>query len=111
LAATTDPEQRAKLQQILPLVTAGIVFNSFRFDRGAWGDENDSDRIDHLRAGRMDGTHTNNALLAHTALRDGAALVTADKSLINRIRRLDPAPEVLHPRDLLTEIGYVALAP
>ena len=111
LAATRDADRRAKLQSILQLTkdtpTGAFIFGTSRFDRARLS--GDVAAIDALRAGRMDGKHTNDALIAHTSLVEGCALVTnEEKGGSLRSRALAAGIEVLRTRELLAELGYRA---
>jgi len=108
LAATANPARRSMLQQILahttPTNTAGFVFGVSKFNQAEFSSDTDVDRVAHLTAGRTDGKHINDALLALTAGSHGVTLVTADKGLTGRARAL--GIEVLHPQALLAELGF-----
>lgn len=110
LAATPDPAKRALLERILehtsPVSTAGFIFGVSKLGQAEVSSDADVAHIDHLRAGRTDGKHTNDALLAITAGSHGVTLVTADKGLTGRVQSLNAGIEVLHPDALLAELGY-----
>jgi hypothetical protein len=115
LAATRDEKVRVNLQRILGLTkdtaTGAFIFDVSRFDRARLGSDTDSKIIDALRAGRTDGKHTNDALLAHTCLVESCALVTnEEKGGSLRSRALAQGIEVLRSRELLAELGYRAPA-
>ncbi|MFJ1538675.1 hypothetical protein ACIODS_09050 [Micromonospora chalcea] len=109
LAATPNVERRAKLQAVLALTedtpTGAFIFGVSKLGRARLGGGVES--IDALRAGRTDLTHTNDALLAHTCLVEGCALVTNEEKGL-RSRALKQGIEVLRSRELLAELGYRA---
>ncbi|SIN14558.1 hypothetical protein [Micromonospora cremea] len=109
LAATPDEERRGKLQRVLQLVqdtpTGGFILGASALDRARLS--NDVASIDALRAGRSDLTHANDALIAHTCMVEGCALVTnEEKGGSLRSRALGLGIEVLRSRELLAELGY-----
>ncbi|MFD9221036.1 type II toxin-antitoxin system VapC family toxin [Streptomyces sp. NPDC060064] len=108
VAATPDPERRAKLQQVLglgrPVPTGAFVFDVSKFDLAAWGDNEPS--VEALRSGNIG--NTNDALIGITADSEQATLVTKDDRLTKRAREL--GLEVLTPLEFLTALGFSGVA-
>jgi rRNA-processing protein FCF1 len=109
---TPDKEKREKLLGMLESLgqqirTSGAVWGDAtwapsRWDQGHWMPEGDVDTFDALRSGKR--RHTEDALISHTALREGYALVTNERRLTNRAK--DEGIEVLTTAELLAEFGY-----
>jgi hypothetical protein len=109
IAATPDLETRQWLLNLLvflgrPIPTSGAVANFSRanFCRVMAADD---DTFEPLRSGNI--RHSRDALIAHTALKEGCALITNEKRLTARARGQDV--EVLTTAELLAELGFVAL--
>jgi hypothetical protein len=108
IAAAPELEKRQWLLNLLvflgrPILTSGAVveFSRLNFCR-VMADDDDS--FEPLRSGRV--RLSRNALIAHTALHEGCALVTNEKRLAARER---PGAEVLTTADLLSEFWAKAL--
>jgi len=105
IAATPDLKTRQWLLNLLvflgrPILTSGAVANFSRanFCRAMA----DDDTFEPLRSGNI--KHSRDALIAHTALYEGCALITNEKRLAARAR--DQAVEVLTTAELLAELGF-----
>ena len=106
IAATPDLKTRQWLLNLLvflgrPILTSGAVANFSRanFCRAMAADD---DTFERLRSGNI--KHSRDALIAHTALYEGCALITNEKRLAARAR--DQAVEVLTTAELLAELGF-----
>lgn len=107
IAATPDLETRRWLLNLLvflgrPIPTSGAVANVSRanFCRAMASDD---DTFEPLRSGNI--KHSRDALIAHTALKEGCVLITNEKRLAARARELNV--EVLTTAELLAEFGFV----
>jgi predicted nucleic acid-binding protein len=106
IAATPDLKTRQWLLDLLvflgrPILTSGAVANFSRpnFCRAMAADD---DTFEPLRSGNI--KHSRDALIAHTALNEGCALITNEKRLAARAR--DQGVEVLTTAELLAELGF-----
>jgi rRNA-processing protein FCF1 len=111
IAVTPDQDKRQWLLNLLvflgrPVFTSGAVadFSRLNFCRVMADDDN---TFDPLRSGST--KHSRDALIAHTALNEGCALITNEKRLAARAR--DQGVEVLTTAELLAEFGFVFPAP
>jgi hypothetical protein len=106
VSATPDDEKRAKLQALLDLAvdvpTGGFVFDRSRFDQASF--TRDDGTFETLRNNNAGPRHVNDALTASAAQAQGCPLVVIDGRLTKRAREI--GIEVLHPRDLLAELGH-----
>lgn len=106
IAATPDLKTRQWLLNLLvflgrPILTSGAVANFSRanFCRAMSADD---DTFEPLRSGNI--KHSRDALIAHTALNEGCALISNEKRLAARAR--DQGVEVLTTAELLAELGF-----
>lgn len=111
IAATPDLEKRQWLLNLLvflgrPILTSGAVadFSRLNFCRVM---ADDDDTFEPLRSGSI--RHSRDALIAHTALNEGCALITNEKRLAARARQ--QGVEVLTTPKLLGEFGLVFTTP
>jgi predicted nucleic acid-binding protein len=107
IAATSDLEKRQWLLNLLvflgrPIYASGAVLDISRLNFCRLM-ANDDDTFEPLRSGNI--RHSRDALIAHTAMSEGCALITNDKRLAARAR--DQGVEVLTTVELLAEFGYV----
>jgi len=105
IAAIPELEKRRWLLNLLvflgrPILTSGAVvdFSRLNFCR-VMADEDDT--FEPLRSGNI--KHSRDALIAHTALNEGCALITNEKRLASRAR--EQGVEVLTTAELLSEYG------
>jgi hypothetical protein len=89
-----------------PIPPSGAVANFSRanFCRAMAGEDV---AFEPLRSGNI--KHSRDALIAHTALNEGCALITNEKRLAGRAR--EQSLEVLTTAELLTEFGFAAALP
>lgn len=111
IAATPDLEKRQWLLNLLvflgrPVLTGGAVWDVSRLDFCRWMADDD-DTFEPLRSGNV--KHSRDALIAHTALREGCALITNEKRLAGRAR--EQGVEVLTTAELLAEFGFTTGVP
>ena len=111
IAATPDLEKRQWLLNLLvflgrPILTSGAVFDFSRFDFCRWMADDD-DTFEPLRSENI--KHSRDALIAHTALNEGCALITNEKRLAARARQ--QGVEVVTTAELLAEFGFIFAAP
>jgi rRNA-processing protein FCF1 len=111
IAATPDLEKRQWLLNLLvflgrPIPTSGAVLDVSRlnFCRVM---ADDDDTFEPLRSRNI--KHSRDALIAHTALNEGCALITNEKRLTARAKEL--SVEVLTTAELLAEFGFVFTTP
>jgi rRNA-processing protein FCF1 len=111
IAATPDLKKRQWLLNLLvflgrPILTSGAIadFSRANFCRAMAGDD---DTFEPLRSGNI--KHSRDALIAHTALNEGCALITNEKRLAARARQ--QGAEVLTTAELLAEFGFVFATP
>lgn len=107
IAMTPDLEKRQWLLNLLvflgqPIPTSGAVFDVSRFDFCRVMADDD-DTFEPLRSGNV--KHSRDALIGHTALHEGCALVTNEHRLTGRAR--EQGAEVLTTAELLAEFGFV----
>lgn len=107
IAATPDPEKRQWLLNLLvfigrPMLTSGAAldFSRFNFCRLM---ADDDDTFEPLRSGNI--RHSRDALIAHTALHEGCALVTNERRLTARAK--EQGVEILTTAELLAEFGFI----
>ena len=107
-AATPELEKRQWLLNLLvfigrPIPTSGAVveFSRLNFCRVM---ADDDETFEPLRSGNI--KHSRDALIAHTALSEGCALITNEKRLAARAR--EQGVEVLTTAELLTEFWPVS---
>jgi predicted nucleic acid-binding protein len=106
LTAIADPERLAILEALEHefagerVPTRGFVFDISRLDQAALFSESDADLFHTLNV--RNPKHAEDALLALTADREGAVLVTCDDRFTKRAQR--QAITVLHPSDLLQRL-------
>lgn len=106
IAATPDLEKREWLLNLLvflgrPIATSGAVvdFPRLNFCRVMADDDR---TFEPLRSGSI--KHSRDALIAHTSLNEGCALVTNEKRLASRAR--EQGVEVLTTAELLVEFDF-----
>lgn len=109
IAATPDLEKRQWLLNLLvfigrPILTSGAVVDFSRFSFCCLMADDD-DTFEPLRSGNI--KHSRDALIAHTALNEGCALITNEKRLAARAR--EQGVEALTTAQLLAEFGFVLL--
>jgi rRNA-processing protein FCF1 len=107
VAAIPEVEKRQWLLNLLvflgrPILTSGgvVEFSRLNFCRVM---ADDDDTFEPLRSGSI--KHSRDALIAHTALNEGCALVTNEKRLAARAR--EQGVEVLTTAELLAEFRSV----
>lgn len=117
IAATSDLEKRQWLLNLLvflgrPIYTSGAILNFSRLNFCRLMADDD-DTFEPLRSGTIlkpgNSKHSRDALIAHTALHEGCALVTNDQRLTARAK--DQDVEVLSTAELLAEFGFILPAP
>ena len=107
IAATPELEKRQWLVNLLvflgrPILTSGALVEFSRVNFCCVMADGDG-AFEPLRSGSI--RHSRDALIAHTALHEGCALVTNDKRLPARAREL--GIEVLATAELLAEFGLM----
>jgi predicted nucleic acid-binding protein len=106
IAAAPDLEKRQWLLSLLvflgrPVATSGFVPGFSRLNFGCVMADDDV-AFEPLTSGNA--KHLRDALIAHTALKEGCALITNERRLAARAR--EQGVEVLTTADLLAEFGF-----
>jgi rRNA-processing protein FCF1 len=105
IAATPDLDRRQWLLNLLvflgkPIVTSGAVIDFSRANFCSVMPDNDG-TFEPLRSGNV--RHSRDALIAHTAMNEGCALITNERRLAARAR--EQGVEVLRTAELLAEFS------
>ena len=104
ISATPDPIRRAKLQALVDLAhmvpTGAFILDVSRPDAARLGE---AAPVHALQAGNP-AKNAKDALIGMTGLAEHCAAITSDEQLRRRAEAL--GIEVLHARELLTELGY-----
>lgn len=108
IAATPDEEKRQWLLNLLvflgrPIPTSGMALNFSRLDFCRLMADDDA-TFEPLRSGNI--KHSRDALIAHTALHEGCALITNEKRLTACGKK--QGVEVLTTAELLAEFGFIS---
>jgi hypothetical protein len=105
ITAIRDPSRRAKLQALVDLTrlvaTGAFIFNVSRFDQARLSGS--AAPAEALQAANP-AKNSKDALIGATSLYEQCALITSDQVLRREATAL--GIEVLHGRELLTELGY-----
>ncbi len=105
ITAIRDPSRRAKLQALVDLTrlvaTGAFIFDVSRFDQARLS--GNAAPVEALQAGNP-AKNSKDALIGATSLYEQCALITSDRVLRREATAL--GIEVLHGRELLTELGY-----
>jgi hypothetical protein len=106
VTATPDLDKRQRLLTLLvslgqPTPTSAVVLDFSRLDASCPAPDGDQ-TFEPLRSGKI--KHSRDALIAHTAIHRGCALITNEKRLTARAR--EQGAEVLTTAELLAEFGF-----
>jgi predicted nucleic acid-binding protein len=105
ITATRDPIRRAKLQALVDLTrmvtTGAFIFDISQLDQARLSGS--AAPVQALQAGNP-AKNSKDALIGATAFHEQCALITSDQKLRREAKAL--GIEVLHARELLTELGY-----
>jgi rRNA-processing protein FCF1 len=106
ITATRDPIRRAKLQALVDLTrmvtTGALIFDISQLDQARLSGS--AAPVQALQAGNPE-KNSKDALIGATAFHEQCALITSDQKLRREAKAL--GIEVLHARELLTELGYI----
>ncbi len=104
ITAIRDPDRRAKLQALVDLTrlvaTGAVIFDISQLDQARLSA---AAPVQALQAGKP-AKNSKDALIGATGLYEQCALITSDRVLRREATAL--GIEVLHGRELLTELGY-----
>jgi len=104
IGATPDQARRAKLQALVDLAfmipTGAFILDSSQLNLARLSE---AAPVHALQAGNP-AQNTKDALIGMTGLAENCAVITSDRKLRREAQAL--GIEVLHPRELLTELGY-----
>jgi len=105
ITATRDPIRRAKLQALVDLTrmvaTGAFIFDVSQFDQACLSSS--AAPVQAMQAGNP-AKNSKDALIGVTGLDEHCAVITSDRKLRREAEAL--GIEVLHARELLTELGY-----